>query len=49
MTIESIEQINYLKAPIATVYNALTTTEGLGQVWTVDTLIFGTGLNLGHL
>lgn len=31
---ESIEQINYIKAPIATVYKALTTAEGLGQVWT---------------
>jgi uncharacterized protein YndB with AHSA1/START domain len=31
---ESIEQINYLKSPIATVYKALTSEEGLGQVWT---------------
>jgi len=31
---ESIEQINYIKAPISTVYNALTTEEGLGRVWT---------------
>lgn len=31
---ESIEQINYIKAPIATVYKALTTAEGLSQVWT---------------
>lgn len=31
---ESIEQVNYLKAPIATVYKALTSEEGLGQVWT---------------
>ena len=31
---ERIEQINYIKAPIATVYNALTSEEGLGKVWT---------------
>lgn len=31
---ESIEQINYIKAPIALVYKTLTTAEGLGQVWT---------------
>jgi len=31
---ESIEQINYIKAPVATVYNALTSEEGLGRVWT---------------
>ncbi len=31
---QSIEQINYIKAPIATVYKALTSEEGLGQVWT---------------
>ncbi|PKD20838.1 ATPase [Salegentibacter salinarum] len=31
---ESIEQINYLKAPITTVYDALTSEEGLGHVWT---------------
>ncbi|WP_304516369.1 SRPBCC family protein [Cecembia rubra] len=31
---ESIEQINYIKAPVETVYKALTTMEGLGQVWT---------------
>jgi len=31
---ESIEQINYIKAPVKTVYKALTSGEGLGQVWT---------------
>ncbi len=31
---ESIEQINYVKTPISTVYKALTSEEGLGQVWT---------------
>lgn len=31
---ESIEQINYIKVPIETVYKALTSEEGLGQVWT---------------
>ncbi|MCH7409430.1 SRPBCC domain-containing protein [Belliella sp. DSM 111904] len=31
---ESIEQINYIKAPIHTVYNTLTTQEGLGAIWT---------------
>jgi len=31
---ESIEQINYLKVPIATVYKALTSEDGLGQIWT---------------
>lgn len=31
---ESIEQINYLKVPIATVYDALTSEKGLSQVWT---------------
>lgn len=31
---ESIEQINYINAPIETVYKALTSEEGLGQVWT---------------
>lgn len=30
----SIEQINYIEAPAATIYKALTTAEGLGQVWT---------------
>ncbi|UZD22903.1 SRPBCC domain-containing protein [Algoriphagus halophytocola] len=31
---ESIEQINYLKCPVATVYQALTSQSGLGQIWT---------------
>ncbi|SIS76504.1 SRPBCC family protein [Belliella pelovolcani] len=31
---ESIEQINYLKVPVESVYKALTSEEGLGQVWT---------------
>src|SRR5690606_28808536 len=31
---ESIEQLNYIKAPVGTVYNALTSEEGLGRVWT---------------
>ncbi|QNL47869.1 SRPBCC domain-containing protein [Olivibacter sp. SDN3] len=31
---ERIEQINYIKAPIDTVYKALTSEEGLGRVWT---------------
>jgi uncharacterized protein YndB with AHSA1/START domain len=31
---ESIEQINYIKVPAARVYQALTTQEGLGEVWT---------------
>ena len=31
---ESIEQINYLKVPIAKVYDALTSEEGLKNVWT---------------
>lgn len=31
---ESIEQINYIKAPVAVVYKALTSEEGLGEVWT---------------
>ncbi|MCE4564365.1 SRPBCC domain-containing protein [Maribellus sp. CM-23] len=29
-----IEHINYLKAPASTVYQALTSEEGLGNVWT---------------
>ncbi|KEO72696.1 SRPBCC domain-containing protein [Anditalea andensis] len=32
---ESIEQINYIKSPIETVYTALTSEEGLGKVWTM--------------
>lgn len=31
---ESIEQINYIKAPIRVVYNTLTTEKELGKVWT---------------
>lgn len=31
---ESIELINYIKAPISTVYQTLTSEDGLGQVWT---------------
>lgn len=31
---ESIEHINYIKSPIATVYKVLTSEEGLGAVWT---------------
>ncbi|MBB4118621.1 uncharacterized protein YndB with AHSA1/START domain [Mesonia hippocampi] len=31
---ESIEQVNYIKAPIESVYQALTSEEGLGEVWT---------------
>ncbi|HEV7380890.1 MAG TPA: SRPBCC domain-containing protein [Dyadobacter sp.] len=31
---ESIEQTNYIKVPVHTVYHALTTQEGLGEVWT---------------
>ncbi|TDN98250.1 SRPBCC family protein [Sunxiuqinia elliptica] len=34
MQMVDIEQINYLKAPASTVYHALTTEEGLGNVWT---------------
>lgn len=31
---ESIEQLNYIKTPISTVYDALTSKQGLGNVWT---------------
>ncbi len=31
---EKIEIINYIKAPVSTVYDALTTEQGLGEVWT---------------
>lgn len=34
MQMVDIEQINYLKAPASMVYHALTTEEGLGNVWT---------------
>jgi uncharacterized protein YndB with AHSA1/START domain len=30
----NIEQLNTIKAPIGSVYKALTTEEGLGKVWT---------------
>ncbi|MBR9855492.1 MAG: SRPBCC domain-containing protein [Algicola sp.] len=30
----NIEHVNYIKAPIATVYRTLTSEEGLGEVWT---------------
>lgn len=36
---ESIEQINYVKASIATVYKALTSEEGLGNVWTKKLIV----------
>ena len=31
---ESIEQINYIKAPISSLYTALSSEKGLGEVWT---------------
>lgn len=31
---ESIEQVNYIKASIETVYQVLTSEEGLGNIWT---------------
>lgn len=31
---ESIEQVNYIKVPVETVYKALTSEEGLSQIWT---------------
>lgn len=31
---ENTEQINYIKTPLSTAYKALTSEEGLGQVWT---------------
>ncbi len=34
MQMVDIEHINYLKAPASTVYHALTTEKGLGNVWT---------------
>lgn len=36
---EKIEHINYIKAPIAIVYSALTTQTGLGAVWTEELII----------
>ncbi|WP_236778451.1 SRPBCC family protein [Pseudalgibacter alginicilyticus] len=31
---ESIEHINYIKAPISKVYNTLISEDGLGNIWT---------------
>lgn len=36
---EKIEHINYIKAPIANVYEALTTQAGLSAVWTEELLV----------
>ncbi|MCK0159624.1 SRPBCC family protein [Allomuricauda sp. F6463D] len=36
---ESIEIVNYVKTPIATVYKALTSEEGLGNVWTKKLIV----------
>ncbi len=36
---EKIEHINYIKSPIEVVYNALTTQEGLGAVWTTKLVV----------
>lgn len=36
---EKIEHINYIKAPISKVYEALTTREGLGSIWTTDLMV----------
>lgn len=36
---EKIEHINYIKAPIAAVYKALTTQAGLGAVWTEELIV----------
>ena len=36
---QDIEQINYIKTPIAKVYKALTSEEGLGQVWTKKLIV----------
>ncbi len=53
---EKIEHINYIKAPIAKVYEVLTTQEGLGAVWTEELIVkpevgfvneFGFGDNYG--
>ncbi|WP_026350750.1 hypothetical protein [Dyadobacter beijingensis] len=38
---EKIEQINYIKAPVSTVYEALTTQRGLGSIWTTDLTVAG--------
>lgn len=53
---EKIEHINYIKAPVGHVYEALTTYEGLANVWTRELVVkpqvgfvneFGFGDNLG--
>ncbi len=53
---EKIEHINYIKSPIAKVYEALTTQEGLAAVWTEELIVkptlgfvneFGFGDNYG--
>ena len=36
---EKIEHINYIKAPIATVYKALTTQGGLSAIWTEELIV----------
>lgn len=36
---EKIEQINYIKSPIANVFEALTTQEGLGAIWTENLVV----------
>ncbi|SKB82474.1 SRPBCC family protein [Dyadobacter psychrophilus] len=36
---EKIEHINYIKVPVAKVYEALTTQEGLAAVWTTDLVV----------
>jgi uncharacterized protein YndB with AHSA1/START domain len=36
---EKIEHINYVKAPVAAVYKALTTREGLAAVWTEELIV----------
>ncbi len=53
---EKIEHINYIKAPVGHVYDALTTYEGLANVWTRELVVkaqvgfvneFGFGDDLG--
>jgi len=39
MKMEKIEHINYIKSPIAKVYDALTTQEGLAAVWTEELMV----------
>lgn len=36
---EKIEHINYIKVPVAQVYKALTTQEGLGACWTTALIV----------